>query len=140
MLKHLIEKFSKYQLIIIKLAILLALGFVYYAITQITHFYIPCPIKSLTGFACPGCGITHFFIDIINFRFLDAFWQNVAVAVLLPIWLLFGVIYAVFRPRLLKKDGLIFNILVWGSVVLLLLFGILRNIPQFSFLLPLYLR
>ena len=32
------------------------------------------------------------------------------------------------------------NILLWGSVAVLLLFGVLRNLPGLEFLLPSYLR
>lgn len=140
MLKRISGNFYKYQSSVTKLALLLIVGFIYYIITQVTSFYIPCPIRTLTGFVCPGCGITHFFIDLINLNFINAMQQNLAIFVLLVIWILVGIIYMIFRPQSLKKGGRVFNILIWSSVILLVVFGILRNIPELSFLLPLYLQ
>lgn len=140
MLKRISGNFYKYQSSVTKLALLLIVGFIYYIITQVTNFYIPCPIRTLTGFVCPGCGITHFFIDLINLNFINAMQQNLAIFILLVIWILVGIIYMIFRPQSLKKGGRVFNILIWSSVILLVVFGILRNIPELSFLLPLYLQ
>ena len=38
------------------------------------------------------------------------------------------------------KGGKVENLLLWGSVVVLLLFGIVRNLPHMEFLLPSYLQ
>lgn len=122
------------------IGIILIIGIVYYIITRITHFYIPCVFRLATGYACPGCGITHFFVDLFHLDFYSAVRQNLLVAVLLPLWSVFYVIHFFSRSPLFEWSGKVTNILAWLSVALCLVFGVLRNLPQFEFLYPLYLR
>lgn len=119
-------------------AIWLGIGFVYYIITQLTPFRIPCLFQTVTGLACPGCGISHFCIRLLHLDFLGAARENLAIACLLPIWLIFLGIYVIWRPKWLTQKSPLTNIILWGSIVLLLLFGILRNLPHMEFLLPSY--
>lgn len=118
----------------------LCIGAVYYLFVRLTGWYLPCPFRALTGFACPGCGISHFCTDLLALRPWQAVQQNLALAVLLPIWLCAGLVWLWKKPACLQKNGVALRILTWGSVAALLVFGVLRNLPTFSFLLPLYLR
>ena len=115
--------------------ILLGLGLGYYIFTEITHLYIPCVFHIVTGLHCPGCGVTRFIVALLHFDFRSAASQNLALAVLLPLWLIYGAFY-IFLPEKLGDRTKPFKILTIGSVVLLVVFGILRNIPFFSFLAP----
>lgn len=45
-------------------AFLLVLGVGYLLAGIFFGFYIPCPIKAITGFRCPGCGLSHAAADI----------------------------------------------------------------------------
>jgi hypothetical protein len=60
-------------------------------------------IKNVTGYACPSCGITRAFIELIKGNFLNAIYLNplaiiVAFALLIfPTWILFDLA--------LKKDS-----------------------------------
>ena len=38
--------------------VVLMLGMAYFLITQLTPFRIPCLFQKITGFACPGCGVS----------------------------------------------------------------------------------
>jgi len=38
--------------------------------------FVPCPFKLLTGWPCPGCGLTHAFCDISHARFRMAWSDN----------------------------------------------------------------
>ncbi|MFL9837388.1 DUF2752 domain-containing protein [Flavobacterium sp. ST-75] len=71
-----------------------------WSLTQTTHNinFTPCPIKNITGIACPSCGSTRSVSQIIQGNFADAFMLNpfgyiIALAMLIgPIWLLFDLI------------------------------------------------
>lgn len=67
--------------------VVLMLGMAYFLITQLTPFRIPCLFQKITGFACPGCGISHFCIRLLHLDIPGAARENLAIAVLAPIWL-----------------------------------------------------
>lgn len=117
-------------------SVFLIAGTVYLILVLLTPIRIPCMLKLVTGLSCPGCGISRFFVELAHLRILSALRQNLAVAVLLPIWGVIGVIEFWFNPRALGKGSRLADVLTWGSVVVLVIFGILRNIPGFEFLLP----
>lgn len=113
-------------------------GLGYYFLTQLTPFRIPCLFQKITGLACPGCGVTHFCIRVLHMDFWGAARENLALTVLLPIWIAAAFIRTVWRPKWLQKNSCGEQILLWGSVALLLVFGIVRNLPGMEFLLPSY--
>ena len=120
--------------------ILLAVGAAYYAFVKLTGLSLFCPIQKITGRACPGCGISHFCMDLVEFRFAEAFRENVAVAVLLPVWgVSAAAVYLKNGAQGFKKSRAL-NILAWVSVVLLVVFGVVRNLPGCEFLLPSYMQ
>lgn len=121
-------------------AIILFLGLIYLIVTLTTPFRIPCPIRTATGLACPGCGVTHLITDLARLQLYDAVRQNLAIAVLAPIWAVVLLIRWIRHPKCLQNDGKLYQILTWFTLVLLILFGILRNLPGLEFLLPLYLQ
>ena len=116
--------------------ILLGIGFAYYLLIQFTPFHLFCLFQRITKLACPGCGITHFLVRLLHFDIPGAVQENVAVAGLILLWgpLLF--IRVIWHPKWLQKNGRFERILACICVVLLLLFGILRNLPGMEFLLP----
>ena len=114
----------------------LLLGSLYCLLVLLTPLGIPCLFYKLTGLCCPGCGISRFFMHLVKLEFFQAVSQNLAMAVLLPLWLIIGAIEFFFNPKALAKDRRLPQFLVWGSVVLLLIFGVLRNLPGFAWLLP----
>lgn len=120
--------------------ILLGIGFAYYLLIQFTPFHLFCLFQRITKFACPGCGITHFFVRLLHFDIPGAVQENVAVAGLILLWgpLLF--IRVIWHPKWLQKNGRFERILACICVVLLLAFGILRNLPGMEFLLPSSMR
>ena len=130
--------FSKHKKHIITTLVVLIIGIAYYIFTQITGIYIPCPIYKTTGLFCPGCGISHFFSDLFRLKLGDAVQQNLAVAILIPVWLFVFVLKLLFRKKTVERK--ILTVLEWASLVFLILFGICRNIPAFSVLVPLYMR
>lgn len=120
--------------------ILLGIGFAYYLLIQFTPFHLFCLFQRITKLACPGCGITHFLVRLLHFDIPGAVQENVAVAGLILLWgpLLF--IRVIWHPKWLQKNGRFERVLAYICVVLLLLFGILRNLPGMEFLLPSSMR
>ena len=51
-----------------------------------------------------------------------------------------GVSNSYFKDKFGEPDEKIDSILLWGSLVFLLLFGVVRNLPHMEFLLPSYFR
>lgn len=116
------------------------LGLAYYIVTQLTPLRIPCLFQKITGLACPGCGISHFCIRLLHLDLLGAVKENLAIALLFPLWLAAFLVRVLWNPKWFAKGSKGENLLLWGSVVVLLLFGIVRNLPHMEFLLPSYLQ
>lgn len=66
---------------------LLLLGLAYFAFIRLTGLSIPCPIRYVTGFLCPGCGITELFLSLFSGDFEGAFRANQMLFVLGPFML-----------------------------------------------------
>lgn len=108
---------------------------VYSVIFLITGNGLPCIFHKITGFYCPGCGISRMFISIAKFDFYQAFRYNPLVFILLILFF----IYVIIELIHFKKKGYYFKINKWLYIILLVIvisFGILRNVPYFSFLAP----
>jgi ABC-type sugar transport system permease subunit len=75
-------------------------------------------------------------VELAHLRIISAFRQNLAVGILLPVWGIIGVIEFWFNPPQLAPGSKLINVLTWFSLILVIIFGILRNIPGFEFLLP----
>ena len=99
---------------------------------------MPCPFYTITKLACPVCGISHFITDMLALRPYDAVRQNLAVAVILPIWML--ILLSLVPVKITAKRERIIKYTAWVTLVFLIIFGVLRNIPYFSFLMPLYMQ
>ncbi len=121
-------------------AVVLALGAVYYLLIWLTPFRIPCLFQKLTSLACPGCGVTHMCIRLVQLDFIGAARENLAIACLVPIWILWLGVRSCLHPAWMRKNGKAERIFLIGCIVLLVGFGIARNLPGLEFLLPSYLR
>lgn len=101
---------------------------VYYFVDTRLHFSIPCPIRYVTGFQCPGCGMTRLMIHLMQFNIRVAFWDNPIIFINGPI-ILYDIIKMIYidlknlkRKKNTFEDGI--NILI---VVELIIFTIYRN-------------
>ena len=99
---------------------------------------IPCFFHKITGLYCPGCGLTRCLSSIISLNFYQAFRYNPLMFIFLPIlipYLLYLYINFIFdlEDKITKKiPNYIWNIIF----VIVVLFGILRNLDFFSYLAP----
>lgn len=55
---------------------MLGLGTAYYIWLRLTGLAIPCVFRMITGWKCPGCGITTLILCIAKFDFAGAFQAN----------------------------------------------------------------
>ncbi len=122
---------------VMAILILTAAGVIYKAFVLTTNIYIPCLFYEKTGLYCPGCGISRMFIKLFNFDFYGAFRSNVCLFTMFPIFMF----YAVFKILRYIKSGKhsqtkMETVFVWTVIVILLLFGVLRNFSAFSYLAP----
>lgn len=95
--------------------------------------YIYCPFHKITGLYCPGCGITRMIINITKGNFYQAFRYNPLLFILIPIAILLFINY-LSKYKLInqKTQEKIYIFLI----IILIIFGIIRNIPFFSYLKP----
>lgn len=106
---------------------LIAVGITYFVIIKTTGLTIPCYINSKTGLLCPGCGITRMFLNLSKFQFVDAFFCNPVIFVLLILWIAVSAICLVGKPKFIANSKFLY-VFLYISIFSLFIFGILRNI------------
>lgn len=110
---------------IVSILILCLLG--YYFLNRYLNFGIPCIFKKITGYLCPGCGITRCIFAMFEGKFIEAFYYNsLAIVLLIPflIYLVINIIRYIKGETYLKIPTVIVNLLL----IIVILFGIVRNI------------
>lgn len=118
-------------------AVLAGGGLLYYLWGRVTGLYMPCLFHLVTGLYCPGCGITRMLSALLEGSFVVAFRSNPAVFLLLPFLAAELALYLWrFLRGALKPPSRLHNLLRYGALGLLLLFGVLRNLPWFPMLQP----
>ena len=131
---------KKYKKIIIS-TILIILLFIYVLVGEKLNFYIPCPIKFLTGFYCPGCGITRMILSILKGDLYQAFRYNPLVFILMPFIIFYFL--EINISKIYNKSSICKKIpdyVFYIIIVILVVYGILRNIDIFSYLRPTIVR
>lgn len=123
---------------ILTLLVIIVSFILYLIIGEHFSLYIDCPIKKLTGLYCPGCGITRMFFSILQLDFYQAFRYNPLVFISLPFFIFF------YLQSLFTKKEPLYNKVptkVWVALIIIfIIYGILRNIPFFTFLAPTVIR
>jgi hypothetical protein len=97
--------------------------------------YPQCPLRALTGYDCPGCGLTRAVFALMHGDMARAIDHNVFVVVLLPLAILAFASWTARRlgyspprlPRWRPWMGWVAGAAVFG-------FLILRNLPGFEYL------
>ncbi len=109
--------------------IALAAGLLYAHLVRVTGFGIPCIFHVVTGFDCPGCGVTRMCLSLLRLDFAAAYRYNAAILVLSPLGIAVAARQAWLyvktgHPKLSKIEMGIISFLI----VALLVFGVWRNI------------
>lgn len=93
-----------------------------------------CMFRGLTGWDCPGCGVTRALHAVLTGRPLDALDHNLLAMLILPILMVVGLRWArdawLDRPRRAPQRPA----LVWTIGVVIVAFWILRNLPGVPYL------
>lgn len=99
---------------------------------------IPCPILKYTGLYCPGCGISRALRSILHLDFYRALRYNAVFTFAFPFIsaYIFALILSYIKNGTDTVSGKIPIVIPYIAVGIFILFGILRNIPAFSFLAP----
>lgn len=103
----------------------LACGVLYYIVARYTAFSLPCPFRYITGYLCPGCGITTMLLDLGAGDVVAAKAANIFLFYTLPCLLLSIVLRSCFSERFVRLlDKLIYPAYAFA----LICFGIYRNL------------
>jgi len=108
--------------------------FVWYFDPVSSDLFPACPLYSMTGFACPGCGMTRGLHSLLHGDVLEALDYNAMLPILMLFfgYLWFSMVLFAVRGRGLTPGKMSIAV-IWVMLVLLLVFGILRNLPFYPF-------
>lgn len=109
-------------------------AFVAYFDPSKAGFFPVCPLFALTGLACPGCGMTRGFHSLFHGDIISAIDFNALV----PVWaVIFGYVFVSLALMAVRGKGLPIwptnPRFLWAFMIVLLTFGVLRNIPLYPF-------
>lgn len=104
-------------------------GLFFFLLSEAGYIHVFCLFHKITGFYCPGCGVTRMLDAIFHFSFYQAFRYNPLVFVLLVLFVLGKILHL----NLAKKYR---DILLYFLVFVVIFYGVLRNMELFSWLGP----
>ena len=105
------------------------LGLAYALFIQCTGLGIPCVFRLVTGYRCPGCGMTHAAMALIHGQPKIAFRENPLSLSVVPLLLLYWAYRAEVYIRTARTDFRKWEIVFLGVLwVVVLLFWLLRNL------------
>ncbi|SHM06436.1 DUF2752 domain-containing protein [Hymenobacter psychrotolerans] len=109
----------------------LALAVLYFRLNPAHYPFPRCPVHWLTGLHCPGCGTQRALHALLHGHVVQAIGFNLLAALAAPV-VVFGLLEEV-RGRLTSTPRRLTFLyrpwLGWGTVGLVLLFTVLRNLP-----------
>lgn len=115
---------------LLNIAILLGLSAVLVAVyffdPATESFFPPCPTNKITNLYCPGCGTLRALHALVHGDIGEAVSQNVLTVIFLPL-----IPVMMFFPSLFRSAWIAYAIFA-----LFVIFAVLRNMEQFSFLAP----
>lgn len=117
---------------LLRLCLALSLGGLAYGLAcRYLGWGLPCPIYALTGWQCPGCGVSRMALCLMRLDFAGAWAANPVILCLLPL----GAAVAAKLARQYVKTGSRRLTgwplaATWGMVAVLVGFGVVRNLPR----------
>ena len=102
-------------------------------------FFPVCPLYSLTGLACPGCGLTRGFHALFHGDMTTALHYNALIPLFALIFAFFLILMTLVAVRGIAIPKWVYSPKpLFGFLILLIVFGVLRNLPfyPFTFLYP----
>lgn len=125
-----------YKLVIaLSLIVALGMGYAYFGVK--TGIFIPCMFHQITGLYCPGCGVSRMCLALMRGNFNDAVGYNPFLFFLLPFLGAYFVRQAIHYIRGEKWQMSRWESITWKVLlILLILYGIVRNLPGMDVLRP----
>ena len=106
----------------------LTAGLGYAAFVQKTGWASPCLFREVTGYLCPGCGVTRMCLSLLQLDLAAAFSYNPALFLLTPIFAVIFVPYLAGYIRSGKRElSRAQNRMLYVCIAVLLVFGVVRN-------------
>ena len=124
-------KYSKMKLILILISFLI----IYFILSELLDVGIPCLFYEITGYYCPGRGITRLLFSFLKLDFYQAFRYNPLIFILIIITGIYWLVKFILK-KFMNISIAIPNYVYYILLVIVIIFGILRNIPMFDFLNP----
>lgn len=93
-----------------------------------------CLFKRITGLNCPSCGITRMGVSFMRGDIVTAFKYNQVLSVLSPVFAIYTIfyLYRYLRYGTTKLSNWE-NVLIIIIAVILLLYGVVRNLPFYPY-------
>jgi hypothetical protein len=127
---------ARFAMAVLALAALGVLAVVYFFNPSAHAFYPVCQFHRLTGLNCPGCGATRALYALLHGNSSTAMHDNLLLVAAIPATALRGFWFGLNRLRG-RPNGRFFPNSLWIPLLIVMgLFGVLRNLPMFSFLSP----
>lgn len=120
------QRFKKIVLYLVAAGVL---GCIYAVFVEAAGWALPCLFHSITGLACPGCGVTRMCLSIIHLDFEAAFLSNQMLFLLLPVlFYLFGSYTLGYVKTGRWMQSRVQTVLTYICIGLLLVYFVYRNI------------
>ena len=115
---------------------ILCLGIFLYILYDF-HIRIPCVFKTLTHQNCPSCGVSRMCVSISHGDIKSAFYYNQVLIFLTPLIALYYIFYQIRYIRTgQRKISKLENNTMILIIVILVIYGIVRNLPFYPYRLP----
>lgn len=134
--RHMIVSSKKYGLIILLFTAVPAMVLLYFFVYPLYGEYFPkCLLYTFTGLYCPGCGSQRAIVAFLHGDILAALHDNLlAVLALLFLIYCFTISSINFISNRNLKTKIVYSpSFVKAIFILVVIFGILRNIPVYPF-------
>lgn len=110
------------------IAFFLVFLILYYVLyTYFPKYCLKCVFYEVTSLKCPGCGITRMLSSFLNFKINKGLQYNYFLGITLP-FVGIMILYNCYVYVLGKKFNKYFNCVCIGYLILLVLWGLLRNV------------
>lgn len=126
------QRMQRLRKIMIGMSVCLLLCMLYALWLSLGGVGIPCIFHVLTGLDCPSCGVTHMCMALLRFDIAAAWRTNAAILCLLPVLLLIaGSMIGRYVKTGETRPQRWVSVLIWSTIIVLLLFGLARNLIRF---------
>ena len=122
--------FKKYAKQIVISVILMAIVAIFYFFDPSeSSYFIKCPLKAVSGYDCPGCGVQRAVHELLHFRILEAFKYNALFVISLPFCVFILMVHFFGRETMKRTVKRFFThrISVFLVLIIVFVFLVLKN-------------